>query len=149
MTGTPKYASIAAHKGVEQTRRDDLESACYAMVYLMRGNLPWEGVLSDNPEEKYEIIGKIKEKKTPEFICKGLPGILVKYKTIAEMERMLSYCRNLRFDEDPNYDLLYGLIFSALKQKKYSFEFRFPWIEKYATNVADFSTIPHHNEGQR
>jgi serine/threonine protein kinase len=72
LVGTARYASINAHLGIEQSRRDDIESIGYVLVYFMLGRLPWQ-----SKNEKNKQPAKILEKKLltpPEILCKKLPS---------------------------------------------------------------------------
>jgi len=60
----------------EQSRRDDLESLGYVLIYLLRGKLPWQGLRAAiKPNERERRIGQCKEKTTPDELCRGFPGL--------------------------------------------------------------------------
>jgi serine/threonine protein kinase len=77
LTGTARYASINAHLGREQSRRDDLESICYILVYLYKGNLPWQGISAKDKVEKYKEIAGRKTSQKLESLLKDLPSKLI------------------------------------------------------------------------
>jgi casein kinase 1 len=106
--GTARYASVNCHKGFSQSRRDDLESLAYAIIYFYRGSLPWQGLTPPagtqwTKEQRNQAIGEKKESTTSE-LCEGLPG---------EFAEFLSYCRSLGFVDEPRYDHLKSLLRAA------------------------------------
>ncbi len=121
ITGTVKFASIYTHLGIEQSRRDDLESLGYMLIYFLKGNLPWTDIKGKNKKEKYL---KIKEKKievTPNIICCDLDDIFKLY---------FEYVRNLQFDEKPNYNYLIKLFKDNMQKYKYLYDLEFDWCPK-------------------
>ena len=58
----------------EQSRRDDMESTGYVMMYFLRGNLPWQGLKAANKKQKYERISEKKMATSVEELCRGFPS---------------------------------------------------------------------------
>jgi serine/threonine protein kinase len=73
LTGTARYASISTHQGLEQSRRDDLEAAVHVMLYLVRGNLPWQGLPAKTKADKYRRIMECKMSTSDEALGQGCP----------------------------------------------------------------------------
>merc|ERR1712038_419979 len=71
LTGTARYASINAHLGIEQSRRDDLEAIGYVLMYFNRGQLPWQGL---QPHSK---VMECKRKTSVQTLCEGHPAVFV------------------------------------------------------------------------
>ena len=79
LTGTVRFASANALRGGEQSRRDDLESIGYMIIYFMRGKLPWQNITGNKKMERYLKIYKMKKNIKPEQLCKSLPQQMTEY----------------------------------------------------------------------
>jgi len=120
LTGTAIYASIYTHLGIEQCRRDDLESLGYVLMYFLRGDLPWLGIKSKTREEKQQKIMELKISHTPHLLCKGYPEELVNY---------FNLVRELQFEAKPDYEFFKNLFNSCLKKNNYTYDYNFDWME--------------------
>ncbi len=118
LTGTARYASINAHLGIEQSRRDDMESLGYVLMYFLRGSLPWQGLKAATKKQKYERISEKKMSTPVELLCKLQPEEFALY---------LNYCRGLRFEEAPDYMYLRGLFRGCFRNLKCQYDYVFDW----------------------
>ena len=73
MVGTIRYTSLNSHLGIDQTRRDDLESVIYLLIYFLEGELPWQGLAFEHKFEKDHMIMDCKLKAVARELCEGLP----------------------------------------------------------------------------
>ena len=129
-SGTIKYSSANAQRGNQLSRRDDLESLGYTILYFMKGGLPWMN-LNQNINEKEAYIKTYSMKKfmPVERLCKGAPS---------EMQDYFRYIRQLKFKEDPNYDYLRNLFVNLLKKngiENYQ-NYCFSWVHDWNANFS-------------
>jgi serine/threonine protein kinase len=133
--GTPRYASLNVHKGHSLSRRDDLESVAYMLIFFMRGTLPWSGLVLKKNENRWAVIlevcvcvssycyasgtypsffdcsplEQVKQRVVIQDLCRNLPP---------QFARFLEYTRNLGFAEDPDYSYMKGLFTDLLAEMK-------------------------------
>lgn len=118
LTGTAIFASVNAHVGIEQSRRDDLESVGYVLVHFVTGTLPWQDLQGSTRHEKLERIMDKKISTPVEALCKNLPGEFMTY---------MNYCRSLRFEDRPDYAYLRGLLRDLFSNGSYQHDFAYDW----------------------
>ena len=127
LTGTARYASCNAHNGLEQSRRDDMESIAYVILYFFKGKLPWQGLKCKDKNEKYAKIKEMKMSMTPEKLCEGFPVEFAKY---------LTAVKKLGFEEEPAYKAYIQMFTNLLKSKDYEMDYLYDWVTvKNNTNV--------------
>lgn len=123
LTGTERYASVAAVRGIEQSRRDDLESLGFVWLYLLRGSLPWQG--KDRMKHKEDV--SVNE------LCRGLPF---------EFSRYFKTVRGLEFAERPNYAGLRALMRSLFMRQGFVYDQVYDWCADKAQSSSKFISAP-------
>ncbi|KAJ0245114.1 Casein kinase 1-like protein 13 [Hirschfeldia incana] len=118
LTGTARYASVNTHLGIEQSRRDDLESLGYMLMYFLRGSLPWQGLRAGTKKEKYDRISEKKRLTPVEVLCKNFPPEFTSY---------FLYVRSLRFEDKPDYSYLKRLFRDLFIREGYQFDYVYDW----------------------
>jgi len=116
LTGTARYASLNVHMGIEPSRRDDLISIGYVLVYLAKGCLPWQGLKSDKNKTQVEKIKCKKMETSIDKLCSDLPQC---------MNKFLKYCSDLQFSQRPDYNLIRNLFIEDIKKIGLSKHFEF------------------------
>ena len=113
-----RYVSIYTHLGIEQSRRDDIESLGYILIYLAKGVLPWQGLKAKTQKERYKLIMNKKIENKPELLCSGLPDAFSQF---------FEYARGIQFNEKPDYGYLKGLFTRTLNKINYQNDSIFDW----------------------
>ena len=105
--GNPRFASINSLKGIEQSRRDDIESLLYVWIYFAKGTLPWISLGNSSKKPNSQRILECKQKINTSELFKDLPK---------EFLRIYFSVKQLRFPDMPNYKLIGSLLSAAFKR---------------------------------
>jgi casein kinase 1 len=127
LTGTARYASIFTHQGIEQSRRDDIESIFYVLAYFLIGSLPWQGMPATTKTEKYNKIMEKKKIALSDSTYHDLP---------VEIFNVLNYARSLKFEDKPDYVYLKGLVRELMRKEEVCLDFIYDWtVRNYTTHI--------------
>ena len=119
LIGNVRFSSYNAQTGLEQSRKDDLYSLGYILVYLLKGNLPWMETTKENQEERFNEILKIKKKTTSQMLCLGLPRLFETY---------FEYLDKLPFNEGPSYHYLKKIFTDELETNGMEMDYIYDWV---------------------
>ena len=126
LTGTIRYASCNALNKKELSRRDDMESIGYLLIYLLKGSLPWQGLKIKQKSEKYSKIKELKMSLEPEKLCEDLPD---------EFKEYIESVKNLEFEEEPDYGRYINMFTELFKKKEYVKDYMYDWVEETKKNI--------------
>lgn len=131
--GDPVYASLNTDVGIEQSRRDDMESLGYFLIHLLKGKLPWEDLNCDEMC-MLERVAEAKMMTSYETLCERLPNEFLNYFQIV---------RSLRFDEEPPYTTLKDGFRDLFLRSGFVFDCKYDWVaEDEKTGPGRARTMP-------
>lgn len=118
--GTERYASVNTHLGIHPTRRDDLESLGYVLVFFLKGSLPWQSQRrkTANSRNAFKTVLEVKMETSAEILCNGLPSEFVGY---------VNYTRCLKFGDNPDYAYLRKLFQALYIRMGYQYDGTYDW----------------------
>lgn len=132
LTGTCRYMSINCHKGIQQSRRDDLESIGYIFVYFLNGKLPWSGINASSTQRNKFVCEK-KESIPPEQLIEGHP---------IEFAQYLRIVRGYKFAHNPDYDALRQLFVGCAASNNVTLDGTYDWDGKLGANDSEGEIKP-------
>ncbi len=118
LIGTARYASTNMHLGIEPSRRDDVTSIGYMLIYFAKGKLNWQGIKKSDHSEQLKAIGQLKLTLGDVELCENLPECFIKY---------IQYCRTLKFDDEPDYKYLKTLFTEQREKMNIPDDYKFEW----------------------
>jgi hypothetical protein len=109
--------------GIEQSRRDDLESLGYTMVYLLKGVLPWTDIAATTTDVQRRLaqIRDIKLSTSTAELCSGLPE---------EVSIYFDLVRSMTFEEKPDYHTIRSLFRHLMVKEGITADYIYDWVEK-------------------
>eukprot|EP00928_Gymnodinium_smaydae_P095473 TRINITY_DN8222_c1_g1_i5.p1 TRINITY_DN8222_c1_g1~~TRINITY_DN8222_c1_g1_i5.p1 ORF type:complete len:345 (+),score=49.91 TRINITY_DN8222_c1_g1_i5:143-1036(+) len=118
VVGTLRYMSMNAHRGLEETRSDDLESLGYVLTYFLRGRLPWQGMQGSTESERHKKILDKKMSTSMHELCCRAPR---------ELAELCAYSERSHCDANPDYTYLKRSVRHALSRFGSNHVCRFDW----------------------
>lgn len=79
--------------GFEHSRRDDLESIGYILLFLALGKLPWQNLQVQNKRERIMKTRMVKAKTNIDEISQNIPSFI---------PELIKYARKLDFEAEPD-----------------------------------------------
>uniref|UniRef100_A0A5S6Q9A0 Protein kinase domain-containing protein n=1 Tax=Trichuris muris TaxID=70415 RepID=A0A5S6Q9A0_TRIMR len=121
--GTSTYSSVAANKGKETGRVDDLWSVMYSVIECMRGALPWDHI-------RVRDILNMKMKMPTELLLENVPG---------KLACILNYLKTMKREEQPRYGWIISILETIMQERQYRsgdpFDWQVPFLEQAKSSL--------------
>lgn len=121
--GTIRYAPLAVHLGYEQGRKDDLEALGNMLIYLARGQLPWQSLWHEDKKIIWRDVGRMKLELSLSVLCQDISPCF---------EKFMIKVRSLNFSQSPQYDELKELFYDAMNSIQVTHKHPYDW--EYSKN---------------
>ena len=108
----------------EQSRRDDLESLGYILLYFLRGSLPWQGLEAETKAQRYKLMMEMKIDVGVDKLCGQEPREFAIY---------MDHVRALRFEDKPDYSYLRKVFQGLFIRRGFEYDNVFDWTTKRYT----------------
>lgn len=119
LIGTIKYSSKYSNLYTDLSKRDDLISAIYCIIFFIKGSLPWDKMDLDE-KLKYKKIYDMKNTISSRELCEGAP---------IELAQILDYCHSLEYADEPNYDYILDKLSNVFISNTIGkFDWKFDWL---------------------
>ena len=132
LVGTLRYASLNCHRGIQQSRRDDLESLAYVLLYFYLGALPWQGVERRAKQRSHACTEGAQQRVISREVWdrkEGISAALLCVNAPAVLQTLLEYARSIGFIERPLYGKMQELLRGALALRGWTDDGVFDWDE--------------------
>jgi casein kinase 1 len=97
IVGTPNFVSISAHEGYRTSRRDDIESAIYVLIYLFLPLQKWNNTFKQTLTNDAIKMEKHYIRSSDDLIPHQFINVL-------------KYCDELKYEDEPNYELIINIL---------------------------------------
>ena len=120
LRGTYMFASFFNNYGLEHTRRDDMVSLGYILLYFLSGTLPWEDFIDKNPDSKWlEMdVKRLKNRFWRNLRTYDYPEEFMIY---------MEYNQELLFEAKPDYEYLRKIFNELFIKKGYARDYIYDW----------------------
>ena len=105
------FFSINTCKGIEYSRRDDMQSIGYMLMFFLRGSLPWQSFKGRDADTR-------KQQVSTDMLCRGYP---------VEFKNYLTHVESLEFEACPDYDYLRDMFKSLFLRSGYEDDGMYDW----------------------